>query len=311
MKAWHIGLGIALLALLGAVWAVTAPKKASVPQTRNVVCTTFPIYQLTRNLTVGCDGLVVEQLLPAALGCPHDYSLTPQDMQKLAKADLLVVNGLGMESFLGAPLTQANPTLRVLDSAAGATDLIMETHACSHDHHNHDHDDQPNPHLFVSPRRQAEMARRLATRLAERYPDAAPRLLANGESYARRLEQLGERFRDLGARVKNNRIAQPHGAFDYLAKDAGLQIVATLQEDGQDPGAADLLRLVALLKKEGAGGIFAEPQYPAKVLQLLSRETGVPFATLDPCASGPHAAPLDYYEQRMEENLRLLQEVLR
>ena len=71
-----------------------------------VLCTTFPVYQITRNVTVGVPGIQVELMIPARLGCPHNYSLTPDDMRKIASADTLVINGLGMEEFLGTPFTQ-------------------------------------------------------------------------------------------------------------------------------------------------------------------------------------------------------------
>jgi zinc transport system substrate-binding protein len=64
-------------------------------------------------------------MIPAEMGCPHDYALTPQDMRKLAKADVLIVNGLGLEEFLGAPLQKANPTLRIVDSSQGITQVLL------------------------------------------------------------------------------------------------------------------------------------------------------------------------------------------
>jgi len=70
---------------------------------QTVLATTFPIYQIARNVTQGRDGVKVDLMMPSQQGCPHDYALTTQDMQKLAKANILVVNGLGMEDFLGAP----------------------------------------------------------------------------------------------------------------------------------------------------------------------------------------------------------------
>ncbi|MBU0990852.1 MAG: metal ABC transporter substrate-binding protein [Proteobacteria bacterium] len=92
---------------------------------QTVLATTFPIYQIVRNITQGRDGIKVELMLPSQMGCPHDYALTPQDMQKLAKADILVVNGLGMEEFLGAPVKKANPNIRVIDSSTGIQETLQ------------------------------------------------------------------------------------------------------------------------------------------------------------------------------------------
>jgi ABC-type Zn uptake system ZnuABC Zn-binding protein ZnuA len=93
-----------LLALLTACAMAlpSSPSRAATPQLR-ILASTFPIYQITRNVTRDVEGIALELMIPAALGCPHDYVLTPQDMDKLAKADLLIINGLGMEEFLGSP----------------------------------------------------------------------------------------------------------------------------------------------------------------------------------------------------------------
>ena len=117
----------------------------------------------------------------------------------------------------------------------------------------------------------------------------------------------------LAARVKelkNNRIVQPHGAFDYLARDIGLEVVAVTQPHGQEPSAAEMLELVRSMREKQAGAVFTEPQYSPKVGQTLAKETGIPTAVLDPVASGPEDAPLDYYETAMRKNLETLRATL-
>ena len=84
------------------------------------VLTSFlPIHLFTVNVVGGAPGVRVDMMLPASLGCPHDYALTPADVKKIAAADLFVVNGLGMEDFIGIPVRKANPRIRIVDSAAG------------------------------------------------------------------------------------------------------------------------------------------------------------------------------------------------
>ena len=94
----------------------------------NVLCTTFPIHLIARNVAQGRAGVDLQLMLPAGMGCPHDYALTPQDMRKLAAADVLVVNGLGLEEFLGAPVRTANPDIETIDSSAGIQDLLEYAH---------------------------------------------------------------------------------------------------------------------------------------------------------------------------------------
>ncbi|WP_448872861.1 metal ABC transporter solute-binding protein, Zn/Mn family [Desulfobulbus propionicus] len=312
-----------LLALLTAAPLLFSPSPSwSATQPLQVLVSTFSIYQISRNITQKVEGIGLELMLPAALGCPHDYVLTPRDMDKLAKADLLIINGLGMEEFLEAPLSKANPRLRVIDSSRGISDILQQEGEHRHDHdearhgqdehpHAHAHQSAPNPHLFASPRMAAQLAENIATALAEQLPAAAPVLLANGRAYSRQLRQLADTMAETGKHLANNRIVTQHGVFDYLARDMGLEVVAVVQAHaGQNPSASELLALVNTIKARKAGAIFTEPQYPEALGRTMAREAGITAASLDPVATGPEQAPLNYYEQVMRANLDILEQTL-
>ena len=91
-----------------------------------VLATTYPVYLITRAVTQSSPDVQVDLLIPAQTGCPHDYALTPKDMQKLAKARIVVINGLGMEAFLEKPLAAAGK-ITVVDSSKGVS-AIVEDH---------------------------------------------------------------------------------------------------------------------------------------------------------------------------------------
>ena len=118
-------------------------------------------------------------------------------------------------------------------------------------------------------------------------------------------------FATLGGKLKNSRIITQHGVFDYLARDMGLDVVAVIQaDDTQAPSASDMMKLIKAIRSQHVGAIFTEPQYPDKVAATLSRETGIATAKLDPVATGPAIAPLDYYEKTMRANLHTLESTL-
>jgi len=289
---------LAVLLVLGAVAAQGAPK---------VLCSTFPVYQIARNVMAGSGGPAPTLLLPATMGCPHDYALTPQDMAKLADADILVINGQGMEEFLGAPLKRANAKLAVVDSSVGIKELL----AYSHDDGDADEHAGVNPHLFVSPAMAAKLTLNIAAGLAKANPAAAAVYQRNAVAYAAKLDQLAADFVALGKRLKNNRVVAQHGALDYLARDMGLVIAGVVEAHaGQEPSAAAMLDLIKTIREEKVGAVLTEPQYPAKTGQTLAKETGVATAIFDPAASGPEDAPLDYYESTMRRNYDTLAKTL-
>jgi ABC-type Zn uptake system ZnuABC Zn-binding protein ZnuA len=304
------------------------PQTFAAEKRLNVLTSTFPIYQITRNIAQGNDAIEVHLMIPAQMGCPHDYALVPQDMHKLARADVLIINGLGMEEFLGAPVQKANPKLTIIDSSRGIDHILRYTSIKPEEHDHpaveadphgattinegeHHHDADLNPHLFASPRMNALLGANIAHALARIDPAGAPIYAANAQAYGQRMKQLADTFAALGKRLKNNRIVTQHGVFDYLARDMGLAVVAVVQPHaGQEPSASEMLSIVATIKKKKAGAIFTEPQYPEAVGKTIAREASIVAATLDPGATGPEQAPLDYYEQVMRTNLVTLEKTL-
>lgn len=272
-----------------------------------VLATTFPMHQITRNVAQGRP-VTVELMLPAALGCPHDYALTPQDMMKLSKARALVVNGLGMEEFLNSALKKANPSLAVIDSSRGITNLLTYIDA---DHAGHQGHARVNPHLFVSPRMAAQLAQNIAGGLSRIDPSGALVYQENARAFGARMAVLDQRIRALGKKLVHKQIMTQHGVFDYLARDMGLTIAAVLEaHSGKEPSAAEMLGLVNTIKKKKIRAVFTEPQYPPKIALTLARETGIRVASLDPGATGPLAADLGYFDFLMDKNLKTLESVL-
>jgi len=293
------------------------PDSRAAEKALQVLASTFPIYQITRNLTAGSKSIEVALMIPAQLGCPHDYALVPQDMKKLAKADVLVINGLGLEEFMGAPLQKAHPGIKVIDSSQGLGQILQytESESDAHGHqepgHEQHHDEGSNPHLFASPRMSALLAQNIAVQLGHIDPTGANLYATNAQAYAQRMNRLADDFAILGKRLKTNKIVTQHGVFDYLARDMGLNIVAVVQAHaGQAPSASEMLQIVATVKQEKAGALFTEPQYPNGVGKTIAKEAGIAAATLDPVANGPEQAPLDYFEQVMRTNLATLEKTL-
>ena len=125
-------------------------------------------------------------------------------------------------------------------------------------------------------------------------------------------QRLRDRLRDGDdvIRLRDHQLAidkqpQPLGGVAQMRRSRAQGIckqtrMDTAQVRGKPPGA---------MAKQ-AGAIFTEPQYPAKVGAALARETSLPTATLDPVATGPDAAPLDYYETAMRQNMETLRATL-
>lgn len=284
----------------------------------NITATTFPVYHLLCRVVSGIDGVTPSLLVSARTGCPHDYMLTPADMRRLESADVLLINGLGMEDFLKLP--EGGNTFRLIDLSKCLEKEVLyypdeDNESEHHEHENHDHGHAHagivNPHAFASPRLLAVMARFLARELGNADPAHATAYTENAEKYAALLDSLALDFSALGKQLLHKKIVTQHGVFDYLAHDMGLEIVASVQSHaGHEPSAAELISLAKKLVQRGAAAIFVEPQYPQKSGETLSRETGIPMAELDPAASGPENASGEYVIDVMRSNMNTLEKML-
>lgn len=302
---------LTVLGCIVTMLCLLAPGYAEVRKDRKdvqplVLASTFPIYQITRNVAQGRP-VTVNLMLPAELGCPHDYALTPQDMMKLSKAKALVVNGLGMEEFINPALKKTNPAMTVIDSSKGITNLLTYMDD-DHDHGgNHGHM-KANPHLFVSPRMVSLLALNIASGLTRIDPAGASVYQQNAKTYGTRMLALDQRCRDIGKKLIHKQIMTQHGVFDYLARDMGLTIGGVLEaHGGKESSASEMLHLINVIKAKKIRAIFIEPQYSSKVALTLAKETGVRVATLDPGATGPMNVDLAYYETLMDKNLKILE----
>ena len=122
--------------------APAAPAASSHGKLR-ILATTYPVYLLARNVVQSNPNAQVDLLIPAQTGCPHDYALTPKDMQKLAQADVLLLNGLGLDDFMLKALPNAKPGLVVVDSSAGITPLTEDNAHADGDEDHDEHEGGP------------------------------------------------------------------------------------------------------------------------------------------------------------------------
>jgi zinc transport system substrate-binding protein len=244
-------------------------------------------------------GVQVSNLVPPAVGCPEDYQLTPGDVQTLDQAKVFVVNGAGLEGYLGRLAGQC-PQLKVVNASAGLKLLTI--------------DGEINPHVWVSPSLAARQARTIAAALAAADPSHAAAYEKNGEAYAARLEALASELRQTLAAAPVRQIVAFHDSMPYLARDLNLKILDVVEPaPGQNPSARELANVVALVRNaKGPVALLTEKDVRNPAAEILSRELGQPLYSLDTVTSGPldPALARDAYFNSMKNNLTMLRAAL-
>lgn len=271
-----------------------------------VVTSFYPVWLLTRSLTEGVEGVEVVNLAENTAGCLHDYSLQHSDMIVLSHADVLLVNGAGMEPFLPV-ITGAYPDLPVVDATAGLPFLtesgIVEIGEA-------EEGEAVNAHLWMDPQRAVGMAANLSEGLIRLLPDKAQQIQDNLAGLRERLLALDETLRD-GMKDAGRKVIVFHETLPYFAEACGLQVAAIVnKEHDDDLPAASLSRILALIAGEENPPVVIKSPETDRSVEVLVNETGVPVCVLDPLTSGPKDPPADYYETVMLHNMKLLQEAL-
>ena len=213
-----------------------------------VVTSFYPIYLFALNLTQGIDGITIRNLAAPNTGCLHDYQLSTGDMKVLNKADVFLINGAGMESYL-TRVMDTFPKLPVVDASAGITLLTedgMDEYVDDHDHdhededaddHGHHHAGEANAHIWLDAQNAIQMVDNLADGLISAMPQYEAQIEQNRADYVSRLtaldaeEALGLSGEQLPHRTKRISISiseelLPEGA-KQLTKDPAFQDALT------------------------------------------------------------------------------------
>lgn len=271
-----------------------------------VVTSFYPIYLFTLNLLDGVDGVTVRNLAAPDAGCLHDYQLQTGDMKTLSEADVFLINGAGMESYLDS-VFGFFPDLPVIDATAGMELLPADIAGLSVG----ESESLYNAHVWLAPDHAKVMVGNLAEGLMAACPDHAEAITANRDAYILRLDRLDAELHSGLDALPRRDIVTFHEAFPYFANAYDLNVVAVVnREPGDALSPAALGELVLLIRGLELPPLFVEPQYDDLAAQTLARETGAEVYTLDPIVTGPEAPPLTYYEDRMAENMRVLQDAL-
>lgn len=285
-----------------------------------VVTSFYPMYIAALNIVDGVDGVRLENLSEPQTGCLHDFQLTPEDMKLLSTADVFVINGGGIESFM-SDVAKAYPKLDVVeacedvallseddDETDGAHHHDHDTDAESDSDHDHDHDHgDENAHAWMSVPRYRTMVQTIASRLAEKDAKHADEYYANAKAYDAKLAVLEEKIDSLKSLTGGQNIIIFHEAYEYVADDFSMNACYLLDLDEErSVSAGEVKQVIGAIKDDGVSVILAEELYGKSMGDTVSRETDVHMVYIDPLNRGEYDK--DSYLDGMERNIELIKD---
>ncbi len=303
-------LNFLLLALLSLLCACGPDAAASQGQQSQqgrlqVVATVSPITNIVYNISG--DLVDLTGLVPAGADS-HTFELAPSDAVKLARADIIFINGLHLEE---STLRMAEANLKEGAEIVLLGEMVIDPDAYVYDFSFPKEAGSPNPHLWTDPIFALKYAEIVRDKLTARDPDNGDAYQANYDEFAARIEALDAAIQATTASIPatNRKLLTYHDSFAYFAPRYGYTVLGAIQpSDFSEPSSQEIVALIKQLRAGGVPAIFGSEIFPSTILEQIGREAGVSYVSTlsDDDLPGDPGNPGHSYLNMMVENLKTM-----
>ncbi len=263
-------------------------------QTLTVVTSFYPMYIAALNVIGDTDGVHLQNLSEPQTGCLHDFQLTPEDMKLLSKADVFIINGGGIESFM-KDVAKSYPDLTIIEASEGI-DLLED-------------EGEENAHAWMSVATYEEQVNHIAEGLIAADEKHASDYQKHADAYTVKLDALKERQQKVAEKIKEQSVILFHEAYDYVADDYGLNVAYVLDLDEErQVSAGEVADVLAAVRDDHVKYILAEELYGKSMGDTVEKETDAKVIYLDALNRGDYDA--DSYIKGMSANIDLIEQYL-
>lgn len=260
--------------------------------------TLHPYYSFVTN--IAGDKVEVIPLIDADSN-PHGYTPQASDMKRILDMDVLVVNGIGHDSWAfeilaaagvedSLPLIYANDGVSLIPVAGDPSGEKVV-----------------NPHTFISTVAAIQQVYQIARKLGELDEENASVYRKNARAYALEIRKLRAEFDNMITDVdmSNFRCATMHSGYDYIMQELGLKVSAVIEpRHGVEPTARQMADTIDRIKNANVNSLFAEKYFTSALSNTISSATGVEMYSMSHISSGEYTA--DKFIAEMRENLTTL-----
>ena len=303
------GLTLVLLVALGACGAADDPLADS---GLVVVATTSILGDVVAHL-VGDDG-TVEVLMGPGVD-PHDFSLSAQQTAFVLSADLVVVNGLGLEASMESVLEAAEADGANVLALAGQLQPLPFGGGEAEEHE-HEHGSL-DPHFWFDPQRMSGAVDLIVAALVAADPGSSDRLAASAAEYKNQIQDTDARVEAILEEVPLERrvLVTNHDNLGYFADRYDFTVADTVIPGGSslaEPSPAEVAELVDFLAEQDLTTIFTDATGTDRLAQAVAAELGTSIMVqrLHTDALGEPGSEADTYLGLMESNAKIIAEAL-
>lgn len=257
-----------------------------------IVTSFYPIYIIAQNITEGANNIELGNMADVNVGCLHDYTLTTEDMKKVEKADVFVVNGLGMENFIDKVIN-SNNTMQVIDSSNGIENIIKD-------------DNETNPHIWTNINNYITQVKNISERLQQIDSKNANIYKENAENYINQLEKLEEEYIQKLEGLKGKKVVNLNEAFEYLGQELQMEMTTIETNHEESTMSAEMMSsIIEKMKNENIQMILVDKNDNKTMAETIANETGAKIYELDSGLKG--SIEKDAYINMVKYNMEILQ----
>ena len=234
-----------------------------------IVTTVAPITSIVENV-VG-DKADVAGIIPEGVNS-HTFEPIPSDSKLLSSADLIIFNGLDLETptekLAQANLKKGAVTYSLGDKTIKEADYIYDFSFPKEQGH-------PNPHLWLNPEYALRYATLVRDELARVDPKNKNTYEENAAQFSKKIEALDQAIKAAIQTIppKNRRLLTYHDSWPYFARRYGFQVIGAVQpSDFSDPSPREVMRLIDQIRREKVPAVFGSEVFPSPVLEQIARE---------------------------------------
>ena len=317
MAHWHFSNKLLLLIVVITGLAACSPSPSASSEPHPVVASTTIVGDVVR--TIAGDTLELAVLMPPGTD-PHTYEPTPQDLTRIAGAELIFLNGGGLEELMEPLIENAGGSSKVIYLS---DKIILLEESADHAHEatppgpeGGDHHPAGDPHVWTDPNNILVWVDAIAAALSEMNPDEAARYQANAAQYKIELQALDEWIRTEVAQipVENRLLVTDHLGFTYFANRYGFKLVGAIipnYSTTADTSAQELAALEDAMRAQGVRAIFVGSTVNPALAERVANDTGIQLVTL---LTGSLSAPggeADTYLDYMRYNVNKIVQALK
>ena len=179
-------------------------------------------------------------------------------MEKIGQADVVVLNGLGLEDFMADALRTAKHTIT---ASSGVETLPGE--------------DGEDPHIWLDPANCILMCRNIAAGLSALYPEKQAAIEQNLSAVTAEYEAAQTYGADALKSLSCRELVTFHDGFSYFARAFGLTIAAAMEiEEGSEPSAKEIESVIRLVEDESIPAVFCEENGERQTAETVAKQTG-------------------------------------